>query len=82
MAVTETYTRKEDGKVYLRHIETRTDITGTEFTLRDKEVEFNHRKHLPQLETNLADIRVEIAELEAEESRLVNKISAVKVAIG
>jgi hypothetical protein len=80
MTVTDTYTKKADGKVYLRHVETRSDVTGKEFTLQDQEVEFDHRKHLPQLQTELVDLRLEIAELEGEKARLVNKISAVKTA--
>ena len=80
MTVTDTYTKKEDGKIYLRHVETRTDIDGTEFTIQDTEVEFDHRKHLPQLQKKLADVRSEIAELETEETRLVNKIREVKTA--
>lgn len=80
MTVTDTYTKKIDGKIYLRHVETRTDIRGTEFTIQDKEVEFDHRKHLPQLQKKLADVRLEIAELETEETRLVNKIRAVETA--
>ncbi len=80
MTVTDTYTRKEDGKIYLRHVETRADVDGREFTIQDAEVEFDHRKHLPQLQNKLADLRSEIAELETEETRLVNKILAVRAA--
>ena len=80
MTVIDTYTKKSDGKIYLRHIETRSDVNGEEFTIQDKEVEFDHRKHLPQLQKKLADLRLEIAELETEETRLVNKIAAVETA--
>jgi hypothetical protein len=78
--VTDTYSKKPDGKVYLRHVETREDINGKEFTTRDQEVEFDHPKHLPQLRNKLADLRLEIAELEVEETRLVTKIAAVETA--
>jgi hypothetical protein len=80
MGVTDTYSKKPDGKIYLRHVETRSDVNGKEFTIQDAEVEFDHRKHLPQLQEGLADIRSEIAELEEEETRLVNKIAAVETA--
>ncbi len=80
MGVTDTYSKKPDGKIYLRHVETREDINGKEFTLQDKEVEFDHAKHIPQLQKKLADLRSEIAELETEETRLVNKIAAVETA--
>ena len=80
MTVTDTYSKKADGKIYLRRVETRTDIKRTEFTIQDVEVEFDYRKHLPQLQEKLADVRSEIAELETEETRLVNKISAVETA--
>jgi hypothetical protein len=80
MGVTDTYRKKSDGKIYLRHVETRSDVNGKEFTVQDAEVEFDHQKHLPQLQKKLADLRLEIAELEAEEARLLNKISAVKTA--
>lgn len=80
MGVTDTYSKKPDGKVYLRHVETRTDVIGKEFTLQDKEVEFDHAKHIPQLQKRLADLHLEIAELEAEGARLVNTISAIKTA--
>ena len=80
MGVTDTYSKKTDGKIYLRHVETRSDVNGKEFTVQDAEVEFGHSKHLPQLQKKLADVRSEIAELETEETRLVNKISAVKTA--
>lgn len=79
MTVTDTY-EKRDGKIYLRHLETRADVNGNEFTIQDVEVEFDYRKHLPQLQEKLADVRSEIAELETEETRLVNKISAVETA--
>jgi septal ring factor EnvC (AmiA/AmiB activator) len=80
ITVTDTYDKKPDGKVYLRHVETREDINGKEFTLQDQEVEFDHQKHLPQLQKKLADIRSEIAELESEETRLATKIAAVETA--
>ena len=80
MTVTDTYSKKADGKIYLRHVETRSDVNGKEFTVQDAEVEFDHRKHLPQLQKKLADVRSEIAELETEETRLVNKIAAVETA--
>ena len=60
--------------------ELRVLINGKEFTIQDVEVEFDYRKHLPQLRNELADIRSEIAGLETEETRLVNKISAVETA--
>ncbi len=80
MTVTDTYSKKADGRIYLRHVETRSDVDGKEFTIQDAEVEFDHRKHLPQLQKKLADVRSEIADLETEETRLVNKISAVETA--
>jgi hypothetical protein len=80
MPVTDTYTKKPDGKVYLRHVETRADVIGKEFTIQDQEVVFDYEKHLPQLEKKLVDLRLEIAELETEETRLVEKIAAVETA--
>lgn len=80
MTVVSTYTKKADGRIYLRHVETRSDVTGKEFTIQDAEVEFDHRKHLPQLRNKLADVRSEIGGLEEEETRLVNKIAAVETA--
>ena len=80
MAVTDTYTKRPDGKIYLRHVETRSDVNGKEFTVQDAEVEFDHQKHLPQLKKKLADIRSEIADLEAEETRLATKTAAIETA--
>ena len=78
MAVELTYRKREDGKVLVRHVETREDVNGQTFTVADIEKEFNHERHIPQFTKQLEDVRSEIALLEKEETRLVNEITAIK----
>ena len=75
--ITETFTKKQDGNIYLRQVEKEQDINSVEFTTRDVEVLFHYRKHLVQLRDNLREIREEISELEKEETRLVTRIAAI-----
>jgi hypothetical protein len=79
MTITQTY-RKDKGKLFLRHVETREDVNGKEFIVQDQEVEFDHAKHIPQLQEKLDDIRSEITDLKTEEIRLFNKIAAIVTA--
>ncbi len=81
MATIDTYRKGEDGKIYLRHIETKNDINEIEFTIIDKEVEFNTNRHLPRLQTDLSELRTEISKLQTEETRLINKIAAIETAV-
>lgn len=79
MAFEKTYSKRDD-KVYSRIVETRTDITGKEFTVRDEEALYDHEKHLPQLDRRLIVIHEEIAELQVDEAQVVEQIRAVKAA--
>ena len=79
MAVERTYEKRGDI-MHLRVVEKRTDILGTEFTLTDQEVEFDHEKHLPQLANKLIELQAEIADLQTEETRLVEQITAIEAA--
>lgn len=80
MAVEQTYRKDEEGRVFLRQKETMKDVDGNTFTVVDKEVEFNHKAHLPQLGKKLTEIQLDISELQEEETRLMNKIAAIKAA--
>ncbi len=80
MTVVSTYTKKLDGEIYERRIITRVDVNGKEFTIKDEERVFNYRHYLPRLESRVTELDAEIAELENEKTKVVNKIGAIKVA--
>ena len=80
MAVEKTYEKRGD-KVYLRVIEKRKDITGAEFTVRDIEVEFDHKKHLPQLAKKLTELQSDTIDFKVDEARLIENIAAIEAAV-
>jgi len=80
MTITDTYEKKEDGKIYQRRVETIEDVNGIEFTIQDQELEFDPRDLL-EFRRDLADVRLDIEELEAKKTRLVSKITAIETAI-
>ena len=80
MALERTYTKRGD-KVYLREIDMRADVDGNMFKVRDIEVEYDYKKHLPQIGRQLTELQTEIADLQGEEARLLAIIAAIEAAV-
>ena len=79
MSIERTYTKRGD-QVYLREVDNREDVNGKVFTVFDKETEFDHKKHLPQLAKQLTELQEEIADFQVEEARLITQIISIKAA--
>lgn len=79
MAIERTYTKRGD-KIYLKEIEMREATDGTMFKIVDRETEYNHKKHLPQIADKLTELQEEIADLQKDETVLITTIAAIKAA--
>ncbi len=80
MAIETTYRKDNDGKMYLRQMETKEDVNGDVFTLVDKEIEFNHTAHIPQIQKRLDLVQEEIADLQKAEKMYIDRLNAITVA--
>ena len=80
MQATETYRKSADGKLHVRVVRKQKDIHGTVFTVEDTEKEVKHERQLRRLRQSLKGVRDELAELQAEKERLINKITAIETA--
>ena len=50
------------------------------FTLVDKEIEFNHTAHIPQIQKRLDLVQEEIADLQKAEKMYIDRLNAITVA--
>lgn len=79
MSITTTYT-KRDGVVYVRTVDTRTDVRGATVTLADVERPINADAHIPQLQKKAADYQLEIDGLQDDLDSINAQITALQAA--
>ena len=80
MTTTTTFSKKQDGEVYIKQVTTAVDIQGKTVTLKNEEMKYDHAKLIPYLQNKLAELQAEIAELKTEETHLINRISDIETA--